>query len=206
MTRILLELKMSSDLVLNILEKVANQEEPQVFPLVGFCHSYDIDGGEENLRRIRVTYPTESGALAVSPLLFRVSLHPGSDPPVPAIGSCVFGFWLNKEKTEGIYLGVIAAGRGTLVDNFSQTKDWFEICPDGVVTIRAKTIRFVADEGIELMANTEAPNNCRIALGGSTLIDGPTSDITLQDGFGCEIAFREIYNAVKLDEAPELDA
>lgn len=196
-------------LFMELLVKLATQQDTALFPFLGFCHSTDIDGGEENLRRIRVTYAGVDGRLVVSPLLYRVVPHEGSDPPVPKPGVLVFGLWLNAEKTEGVYLGVISNETSTRVTNFDQTKDWFEVLNDGVVTIRAKTIRLLSEEGIELRANVEAPNHAKIVIGGFDAArgdNGYNSDIVLQDGFGCDLNWRTVYNAVYLDEDPELDA
>ena len=196
-------------MLMELLARLATQEGNAMLPLLGFCHSYDIDAGEANLRRIRVTYAGNDGRLVVSPLLFRVVMHPGSDPPVPSPGALVLGFWLNAEKTEGVYLGVISNESSNTVTNFDQTKDWFELLPDGVVTIRAKTIRLIAEEGIELRANVESPNHAKITIGGldaAAGYSGYSSDIVFQDGFGCDLNWRSVYNAVNLDEDPELDA
>jgi len=193
-----------NDLLMTLLTKLATQQDGAILPLLGFVHSYDIDEGLPDQRRIRVSYVGGDGQLVVSPLLWRVLMHPGSDPPVPTPGAFVFGFWLNAERTEGVYLGVMGNDASVGVSNFDPKRDWFELLPDGVVMIRAKTIRLVTEEGIELMANTEAPNSCKLTIGGFQQGVGYTSDIVFQDGYGCELYWRDVYNAVNLDENPEL--
>lgn len=170
--------------------------------IVGFCHSYDYSTGEQDLRRIRVNYMSSDSRLTVSPLLYRCSMSPGSDRQVPPIGALVIGLWTVPDKTAGVYLGFVQ--NQEQVTNFDSTRDWSETV-DGVLTIKAERMRFIAENGIELIANCEMPNFSRLKLGDDPT-GGNASDISFRDGYECELTIRTIYNSTILDESPELDA
>lgn len=187
--------------ILDLLSDLAQSTEQPNWPVfVGHCHSYDHSSGEENLRRIRMTYVAPDGKLTVSPLLFRCAMSPGTDYPVPTLQSLVVGLWTRPERTAGVYLGFVQ--NEPLVTNESQTHDYFELI-EGILTIRARHVRIVTEDGIELMTNVEQPNYSHVEIGGEATSD-QASHIKFRDGFGCEITIREIFNAVKLDESPDL--
>lgn len=189
--------------LIDLLANLQQSQDAQPFSpvIVGFCHSYDHSTGEDDQRRIRVNYIAPDGSLTVSPLLYRCAMAPGSDRQVPPLQSLVIGLWTRTDRSAGVYFGFVQ--NQPLVTNFNPVTDWTEIV-DGVLTIRADKIRIISESGIELIANVERPNYSHVKIG-----DEPTgnnaSDVTIRDGFGCEMTARGVYNAVFLDELPELD-
>lgn len=179
---------MDNSLLLDMMATAARQAEDPILPFVGFCHSYDYDEpGEINLRRIKVSYPGPHGGLAVSPLLWRVASHNASDPPVPALGAMVFGFWLKADRSQGVYLGVVQNQQPILNDDPIQ--DWAEIVEGGTLTIRARVIRLLATELIEVSSRVNEEGYSQIALDQS-------GDIRFRDYHG-ETTFERMTPVVK---------
>jgi hypothetical protein len=178
-------------------------QTPESSPIiVGHVHSYDYSEGLDDQRRLRVKYLAPDGAAVVSPLLYRVTSSLTADPPVPEVGALVIGLWTALDRSAGVYLGTVQ--NQPLVTNFDSTQDKTEVVP-GVLTLRARHIRIIAEDGLELFGNITQPNYSSLKIGDEPTSDR-ASDIQFRDGFGCEIAVREIFNAVLLDELPELDA
>lgn len=89
------------------LVKAATMQVDSFNPLfLGAVKNYDFAEGLEDLRRVRVLYFEDDQAI-ISPLLWRVVDHVGDDPPLPPSGTMLLCLWLDREKTSGLWLGVV---------------------------------------------------------------------------------------------------